>query len=52
MMKDYLQSYRTIFFDETDIFMDDFIKHCKNNTNEDHNIPLEVENNMKLMLTE
>ena len=28
--------------DETDIFPDDFIKICKNNENEAHNIPLEV----------
>ena len=34
-------------FDGTDIFPDDFIKHCKNNANEAHNIPLEVKNNIK-----
>ena len=28
------------FFDETNIFPDDFIKHCKNNSNEAHNIPI------------
>ena len=51
-MEDYLRSYTTIFFDETDIFPDDFIKHCKNNANEAHNIPLEVKNNIKRMSME
>ena len=41
-MEDYLRSYTTLFFDETEIFPDDSIKHCKNNANEAHNIPLEV----------
>ena len=41
-MEDYLRSYTTIFFDETDIFPDDFIKHCKNNANEAYNITLGV----------
>ena len=38
------------FFDETNIFPDDFIKQCKNNTNEAHNIPLKVKNYIKRML--
>ena len=33
--------YKNIF-DETDIFPDDFIKHCKNNANEARNITIEV----------
>ena len=52
--KVYTKLWRTIYeviqqyiFDETDIFLDDFIKHCKNNANEAHNIPLEVKNNIK-----
>ena len=55
----YIQNYGGLstklynnFFDETDIFPDDFIKHCKNNANESHNIPLEVKNNIKRMLME
>ena len=40
------------FLDETEIFPDNLIKHCKNNANEAHNIPLEEKNNMKLMLME
>ena len=52
MMEDNLQSYTTRFFDETDIFQGDFIKHCKNNTNEDCNIPIEVKNNIKRMAME
>ena len=28
-------------------FPDDFIKNCKNNANEAHNIPIEVKNNIK-----
>ena len=51
-MQDYLKRYTTRFFDETDISPDDYIKHCKNNANEAHNIPLEVKNNIKLMYTE
>ena len=50
--KKYSKQSRTIYqvikqyyFDETDIFLDDLIKHCKNNTNEGHNIPLKVKNN-------
>ena len=46
-MEDHLQSYTTRFFDETDIFLDDFIKHCKNNANEAINIPIEVKNILK-----
>ena len=46
-----MKLYNNIF-DETDIFLDDFIKHCKNNANEAHNIPLEFKNNIKRMLTE
>ena len=46
-MEDNLRSYTTICFDETDIFLDDFIKNCKNNANEAHNIPLEAKNNKK-----
>ena len=44
----YIRQLRTIheviqqFFDETDIFPDDFINHCKNNSNEAHNISIEV----------
>ena len=52
--KHYAKQWRTIyeviqqeFFDETEIFPDDFIKHFKNNTNESHNIPIEVKNNIK-----
>ena len=40
------------FVDETDIFTDNFIKHCKNNVNEDHNIPLGVKNSLKRMSME
>ena len=39
-------------FDETDIFPDNFIKNCEGNANEYHNIPIEVKNNIKQMLTE
>ena len=55
--KVYTKQWRTIyeviqqdFLDETDIFPDYFIKHCKNNTNEAHNIPLKVKNYIKRML--
>ena len=41
-MEDNLRSYTTQFFDETDIYPDDFIKHCKNNTNDANNISMEV----------
>ena len=57
--KVYKKQWRTIyeviqqyFFDETDIFPDDFIKHCKINENEAHIIALEVKNNTKRMLME
>ena len=48
-MEDYLQIYTTIFFDETDIFPDDFIQKCKNDANEAHNIKVEVKNNINLI---
>ena len=51
-MEDYLRSYTTIFFYKTDIFPSDFIKHCNNNSNEAHNISLEVRNNLKLISME
>ena len=51
-MEDYLRSYTIICFDETDIFPDNFIKHCNNNANESHNISLEVKNNIKRMSSE
>ena len=34
------------------IFPDVYLKHCKNNINEAHNIPIEVKNNIKLMSME
>ena len=40
------------FFNETDIFLDDFIKICKNNANEAPFLPLEVKNNIKRMSME
>ena len=51
-MEDYLQSYRTIFLRETDIFPDDFIKKYKYNANEDQFLPIEVKNSIKIMATE
>ena len=48
-MEENIRSYTAIFFDETDIFPDDFIKHCKNNANEAHNIPIDIKNNIKIM---
>ena len=51
-MENNIRIYTTIFFDETDIFPGDFIKHCNNNANEDHNITIDVKNNMKRMLME
>ena len=52
--KNYTKLWRTIyqviqqeFFDETGILPDDFIKHCKDNVNEAHNIPIEVNKNIK-----
>ena len=41
-----------LFFDETNIFPGDFIKHFKNNANKTHNIPLEANNNIKRMSLE
>ena len=41
-MEDNLQSYRTRFFNESDIFPDDFMKKIKDNTNEAINIPIKV----------
>ena len=37
---------------KSDTFPDDFIKKCKDNANEAHNIPLEVKNYTKRMATE
>ena len=51
-MDDYLLSYTTSFFKETDIFLDNFIKKWKNNANEARFLPLEVRNNIKRMTTE
>ena len=45
-MEDNLQVIQQDLFDGTDIFTDDFIKHCKKISNEDHNIPLGVKNNI------
>ena len=42
-MEDNQQSCTTKhIFDETDIYPDGFIKHCKNNSNDTHNISIEV----------
>ena len=46
-MEDNIQSYRTRFFNEYDIFPDDFINKCKDNATEYINIPIEVRNNIK-----
>ena len=40
------------FLKETDLFPDDFIKKCKDNTNEAQFLPLEVKNDTKQMATE
>ena len=48
-MEENLRSYATRFFDDTEIFLDDFIKHCNNNVNEAHNIPMDVKNSIKRM---
>ena len=48
-MEDNLRSYRAIFFNESDIFPDDFIKKCRDNSNEAINILIEVKNNIKTM---
>ena len=38
-----LRSYRrSLIFEESDIFPDDYIKKCKDNANEARSIPLEV----------
>ena len=41
-MENNLRIYTTIFLYETDIFPDGFIKHCKNNSNKAHNIPIDL----------
>ena len=46
-MEENVRSYITTCFDETDIFPDNILKHCKNNVNEAHNIPIEVKINLK-----
>ena len=52
-MEDNLRSYITwVFLKKYDTFPDDFIKKCKDNANEAHNIPLEVKNNIKQTETE
>ena len=35
------------YFEESDIFPDDFIKQCKDNANEAQFVPLEIKNNIK-----
>ena len=35
------------YFIESEIFSDDFMKQCKDNTNEARFIPLEMKNNIK-----
>ena len=51
--------WRTIYeaihqylFDETDIFPEEFLKHCKNNANVPFNITTDVKNNLKQIVTE
>ena len=51
-MEDNLRSYTTVFFYEANIFPDDFMKYCNNNKNQSRIIPIEVENNMKIMSME
>ena len=46
-MEDNLRSYRTRFLKKTDIFPDNFIKKCKDNSNEARFVPLEVKNDIK-----
>ena len=41
-MEDNLRSYGTMFFNESDIFTDYFMKKYKDNANEAINIPIEV----------
>ena len=52
--KHYAKQWRTIyeviqqeFFDETNIFQENFLKHCKNNVNKANNIPIGVKNNIQ-----
>ena len=40
------------YFEDYDIIPDDFIKKCKDNSNEAQFLPIEVKNNMKLMAME
>ena len=40
------------YIKDSKIFPDDFIKECKNNSNEAHDIPREVKNNIKRMALE
>ena len=35
------------YFEESDIFPNDFIKKCKDNSNEAQFVPLDVKNNIK-----
>ena len=42
MIEENIRSYTTSFFNETDISLDDFIKHYNNNAKEYHIIPLDV----------
>ena len=51
-MEDYLQSYTTRFFKETDLFPGDFTKKCKDNSNKAQFLPLEVKKNIKRMAME
>ena len=51
-MEDYLRSYTTRFFKNTDIFPVDSIKKCNNNVNEAPFLPLEVKNDINLMAME
>ena len=46
-MEENIRSYTTRVFQKTDIFPDDFIKHCRDNANEAQCLPLEFKNNMK-----
>ena len=40
------------YFIGSKIFSDDFIKECKDNSNESHDIPRKLKNNTKRMATE
>ena len=45
---DNIRSYRArVFKKKSDTFPDNFIYKCKDNANEDINIPIEVKNNIK-----